>query len=324
MPEYHIQHITRYRYASTVIDCTNQLMLYPIQDPLQQIRDHQINISGHPVVEKFTDYFGNQVGMFSLIQPHNELTIESVFNVTKEPVEMPVDTEEPAKQWQELKESGEIFPYMDFLQQEAFSEEEEMSEVLGRLVSKEKTPLANALALSEFIFDEFEYKKDVTSALTKLDEVWSLKAGVCQDFAHTLLAMLRRIGIPARYVSGYICPKNQELRGEGATHAWVEAYIPFYGWLGLDPTNKCVASDRHVRLAVGRNFSDCTPVKGTYKGSSEHTLEVSVIINNGEYKPAEKEKEPLPSFTYQAKNPAPARNSYRRHLEMQQQQQQQQ
>ena len=165
-------------------------------------------------------------------------------------------------------------------------------------------------------------KKGVTTIETKVDEILELKAGVCQDFAHVLLVMLHMIGIPARYVSGYICPKNHELRGEGATHAWVEAYIPFYGWLGLDPTNNCIVSDRHVRLAIGRNFSDCTPVKGTYKGSSEHTLEVSVIIDNGEHKTSES-KDEIPTFTYTSKNPGVTNNSYQRYLEIQQQQQQQ-
>ena len=107
---------------------------------------------------------------------------------------------------------------------------------------------------------------------TKTEEVWKLKAGVCQDFAHILLIFLRMFNIPSRYISGYICPKGKEMRGEGATHAWVEAFIPDYGWLGLDPTNNCIVNDQHVRLATGRNFADCTPVKGTYKGSGEHTL----------------------------------------------------
>jgi transglutaminase-like putative cysteine protease len=126
------------------------------------------------------------------------------------------------------------------------------------------------------------------------------------------------VGIPARYVSGYICPKNHELRGEGATHAWVEAYIPFHGWIGLDPTNNCIAGDRHVRLAVGRHFTDCTPVKGTYKGSSAHTLEVSVTIENGQPVPATENLTPV--FTYQVHNPGVPDNSYRRFMEMQQQQ----
>lgn len=129
------------------------------------------------------------------------------------------------------------------------------------------------------------------------------------------------IGIPARYVSGYICPNNNDLRGEGATHAWVDAYIPYYGWIGLDPTNNCIVSDRHVRLAIGRNFSDCTPVKGTYKGSSEHTLQVYVTIENGMLKTNIDADVFEPSFTYHVQNQNNQNNSYRIFLEMQQQQQ---
>jgi hypothetical protein len=113
------------------------------------------------------------------------------------------------------------------------------------------------------------------------------------------------------------------MRGEGATHAWVELYVPNYGWLGLDPTNNCIVNDQHVRLATGRNFADCTPVKGTYKGSGEHTLEVSVEIKNGSSKKTP-EKQGLPKFSYKAKNPGEPINSYRYYLEAQQKQQQQQ
>src|SRR6185436_12992783 len=184
------------------------------------------------------------------------------------------------------------------------------------------SPFDNAQVLSKYVYDNFEYRKGVTTVETGAGEIWKLKAGVCQDFAHILLVMLRNVGVPARYVSGYICPKDQELRGEGATHAWVEVCVPSYGWIGLDPTNNCIASDRHVRLAIGRHFTDCTPVKGTYKGSSEHTLEVSVSISNGESKNKELKTTP-PVFSYKSKNPSVQSNSYRRYLEMQQQQQQQ-
>src|SRR5207248_9977980 len=105
-----------------------------------------------------------------------------------------------------------------------------------------------------------------------------LTAGVCQDFADILMVMLRLLKIPARYVSGYRCTNSSTMRGEGATHAWAEAYIPDYGWLGIDPTNNCIANETHVRLAVGRNFSDCSPVKGVFKGASDHNLEVSVAV----------------------------------------------
>ena len=105
-----------------------------------------------------------------------------------------------------------------------------------------------------------------------------IKKGVCQDFAHILLQLLRTACIPARYISGYICPYESGLRGEGATHAWVEIYTPNQGWLGLDPTNNIWTMDNHVKLAVGRDFYDCTPIKGTFKGLAIQILSVCVSI----------------------------------------------
>lgn len=321
MADYHIKHITRYTYASTVIDCSNQIMLYPVNDSLQIVKSHELKITDDPAIEVFTDFFENRIGVFSVVEPHNELTIQSDIVVSTTPVIMPKDDMPAAQQWEELIKMCSIFPYMDFMHREKFAADEQIKKLLSGIIAADKSPLVNANSLSEYVYKNFEYKKGVTTIETKVDEILELKAGVCQDFAHLLLVMLHMIGIPARYVSGYICPKNHELRGEGATHAWVEAYIPFYGWLGLDPTNNCIVSDRHVRLAIGRNFSDCTPVKGTYKGSSEHTLEVSVIINNGKAKKAD-ENDIVPSFSYTSKNPGVTNNSYQRFLEMQQQQQQ--
>ena len=320
MAEYHIKHITRYTYASTVIDCSNQVMLYPLNDSLQIVKSHELKITNDPAIEIFTDFFENKIGVFSVVKPHNELTIESDIVVSTTPIISPLDNIPAAEQWEELKKVCGIFPYMDFMHREKFAADEEIKKLLGGKVDINLSPLVNANALSEYVFNNFEYKKGVTTIETQVDEILKLKAGVCQDFAHILLVMLHMTGIPARYVSGYICPVNHELRGAGATHAWVEAYIPFYGWLGLDPTNNCIVSDRHVRLAIGRNFSDCTPVKGTYKGSSEHTLEVSVVIDNGDLKSTE-EIDAAPTFTYTSKNPAITNNSYQRFLEMQQQQQ---
>jgi transglutaminase-like putative cysteine protease len=319
MAEYHIKHITRYTYPATVIDCSNQLMLYPVNDSLQIVKSHELKISGDPPVELFTDFFENKVGVFSLIKPHNELIIQSEIVVNTTAVIPPPNDRPAAEQWHKLQELCNIFPYMDFMQQEKFDAGDEIKKILAQQVDYSKTPVVTAKALSEYVYTHFEYKKGVTTIETGVDEILKIKAGVCQDFAHILLVLLHKTGIPARYVSGYICPKNHEFRGEGATHAWVEAYIPFFGWLGLDPTNNCIVSDRHVRLAIGRNFSDCTPVKGTYKGSSEHTLEVSVVINNGHIKTTD-DTQSTPAFTYTSKNPGVPNNSYQRYLEMQQQQ----
>ncbi|MDI3318410.1 transglutaminase family protein [Pinibacter soli] len=323
MPSYSIKHITRYSYASTVIDCTNQIMLYPVSDQLQEVKKHDLKISYKPTIELFTDYFNNQVGVFSIIRPHTELTIFSTIDVITHPVLLPADDTPANMQWENLSFLSEQFPYMDFLKIDAFKCYRDICDAVTQIVNEKQPPFYNAQALSAFVYNNFEYKKGVTSIETEIDDVWKLKAGVCQDFAHLLLLMLRMINIPARYVSGYICPKNHELRGEGATHAWVEAYIPFYGWIGLDPTNNCVVSDRHVRLAIGRNFGDCTPVKGTYKGSSDHRLEVSVSIENGLSKIAANNNNVIEMpmvVSYQAHNPAIPENSYRRFQEMQQQQ----
>lgn len=317
MPEYRIKHITRYTYPSPVIDSANQVMLFPINDEQQEVKKHELIITHHPAVEIFTDYFGNKVGIFSVIKPHTELSIQSNIEVITKEVQLPGSDTAAETQWDNLVMIREQFPYMDFMLQENFEAHDEVSAVVKLMMNEAVTPFAAAQQMSAFVYNSFEYKKGITSVETQVDEIWKLKAGVCQDFAHILLVMLRLVGIPARYVSGYICPKNHELRGEGATHAWVEAYIPFYGWLGFDPTNNCIVSDRHVRLAIGRSFTDCTPVKGTYKGSSEHKLEVSVIINNSTL---EEEQPVTPVFSYQVNNPGVSDNSYRRFMEMQQQQ----
>ncbi len=322
MPAYKIKHITQYTYASPVIDCTNQIMLYPVMDEKLDVKKHEIKVSNNPEIEVFVDYFGNTVGAFSVIKPHTQLLIESTAEVFTKPVLVPMDESPAEDQWKHLDEIKYNVEFFDFLKEESFESLINAKETLSAIFNTADKPLKNALVLSEFVFDNFKYEKGVTNIETPIEEIWELKAGVCQDFAHMLLVMLRMFKIPARYVSGYICPKETGVRGEGATHAWVEAYIPFYGWLGLDPTNNCIVTDGHVKIAVGRNFADCTPVKGTYKGSGEHTLEVTVHIENGKPRPM-----PAPTgisnFIYTVKNKEVPVNSYRKYFEIQQQQQQQ-
>lgn len=321
MPYYKIKHITRYSYTSPVIDCTNQIMLYPIIDERLEVKEHSINISHKPGVEVFVDHFGNRVGVFSVIKPHTELLIESTAAVITQPVLVPMDEAPAEEQWKHLQDIKYDAGFIDFLTRETFPSYNDLENALHSITNYADKPLKNALVLSEYVYDNFTYKKGVTNIETPIEEVWKLKAGVCQDFAHMLLNVLRMTGIAARYVSGYICPKDMGVRGEGATHAWVEAYIPFYGWLGLDPTNNCLVTDGHVRIAIGRNFNDCTPVKGTYKGLGEHTLEVTVNIETNQPR---KIAEPAtaPNYSYTVKNTGIPINSYRHYLDMQQQQQQ--
>ena len=323
MATYKIQHRTRYAYAAPVIDCANQLMIYPLPDERLTVKSHLVRITGQPEVALFTDYFGNQVGVFSLIEPHAELVIDSLAEVETHAIQFPMDEATAEAQWAHLIGLRTDVAFMDFLKVPPADIEAELRAALGGIVTYGAKPLKQALELSEYVHDNFQYQQGVTSIETPIEAIWRLRAGVCQDFAHLLLHLLRLNNLPARYVSGYVCPREEGVRGAGATHAWVETYVPFYGWLGLDPTNNCIVNDGHVRMAIGRHFADCTPVKGTYRGTGAHTLEVTVHIENG--RPiAGNELPDRPTYVQQAPSPAPATNSYRKYLDWEQQQQQQQ
>ncbi|MGI4871303.1 MAG: transglutaminase family protein [Janthinobacterium lividum] len=323
MPSYKIQHRTRYAYAAPVIDCANQLMIYPLADERLTVKSHAVSITQQPEVALFTDYFGNQVGVFSLIQPHSELVIDSLAEVETHAIQFPMDEAPAEAQWQELARLHHDVTLIDFLKPAPCEAEAEIRQALSGVLTYGDKPLKQCLQLSEYVHENFQYQQGVTSVETPLNEIWRLRAGVCQDFTLMLLYLLRLVQVPARYVSGYVCPRQEGVRGAGATHAWVEAYIPFYGWLGLDPTNNCIVNDGHVRMAIGRHFADCTPVKGTYKGTGAHTLEVSVHIENGQPRqPATTSDAPV--YVQQSPTPAAPVNSYRKYLDWEQQQQQQQ
>jgi len=319
MPRFIIHHVTKYTYQAPVRDSANQITLFPIKDEYQEVLNQQLVISGMPNLETYRDYYGNQTGSFMNVDPHKELLIDSKIEIITKNRPLPSEEIPVEAEWNYLDEIHFTVPFIDFLKQENFAAINEAKKIASDVLAKNIPVFAAVQELNEYVYKNFKYIKGVTNVETTPDEIWSLKAGVCQDFAHILLMLLRLINIPARYVSGYVCPRDKHLRGEGATHAWVEAYIPFYGWLGFDPTNNCVVSDLHVRLAVGRSFSDCSPVKGTYRGTSGHTLEVGVSVSYEDgITPSEI------NATLKAQAPtvvvAGTTNSYRRFIEQQQKQ----
>lgn len=318
MPEFKIKHITKYTYQGLVRDSANQIILFPVNDQYQEVLKQDLKISGDPVVDIYRDYYGNEAGNFTLSNPHSELSIISKVMVVTRTKPLPQDDFFASHQWLKLEELKNRIPYIDYLKQEHFEGLNELKEIVKNMHLPDMTPYQAALLSCRYVYENFTYIAGITTVETTLDIIWKLKAGVCQDFAHILLVMLRQLHIPARYVSGYICPHKNGMRGEGATHAWVEAYLPDYGWLGLDPTNNCIANETHVRLAFGRNFSDCSPVKGVYKGPAEHKLEVSVTVS---YENDEPQKEEVPEVVVE-KTQSYSTNSFQRYIEMIQQQQQ--
>lgn len=278
MPVFQIQHITKYKYDRPVRESANQIKIFSFNKPGQEILSHEIVISEEPSVNKFNDYWGNTVGFFTVPQAHEELIIDSRLIAKTSPICLEEQLSTP-KDWDLLKEetfSSILLP--DLARMEKIRSQEKIQLILDHISIDNCSPLEAAMRYSRFIFEQFKYVKGITNVETTIDEILEFRSGVCQDFAHVLLQLLRTVGIPSRYVSGYICPNKNGMRGEGATHAWVDAYIPNMGWIGIDPTNNCFAHEHHIQLAVGRDFSDCTPVKGTFKGPANHELMVYVSV----------------------------------------------
>lgn len=277
MALYNIVHITKYQYNFPIKESINEIRLFPHNFGNQSVLQHQLIITTNPKVEISTDYYGNQIGNFNILEFHSETIIEARMLVqVNHSMKIPEIDNIRVDDIESDKASNISLTrlcYPDTIEKQATIEA-----ILDEIDYKNKSIIAIAQECNQYIFENFTYTKGITNIETTVDEILEIKKGVCQDFAHLLLQLVRTAGIPARYVSGYICPNESSFRGEGATHAWVEIYTPKQGWLGLDPTNNIWTMDNHVILSVGRNFNDCTPVKGTFKGLARQTLSVSVSI----------------------------------------------
>ena len=277
MAIFKIVHITKYQYNWPIKESINEVRLFPHNFSDQDVLDFQLLITHDPDVEYYQDYYDNRVANFNNLESHEEMVIESRMTVrVNHSLKIPAIDNITIKDIE--KEKSEDITLLRLSYPEVIQKQQEIETILTAIDVTNKPIIEIAQLCNQYIFDYFRYTKGITNIETTIDEILEIKKGVCQDFAHVLLQLLRTAGIPARYVSGYICPYESGLRGEGATHAWVEIYTPTQGWLGLDPTNNIWTMDNHVKLAVGRNFYDCTPIKGTFKGLARQTLSVCVSI----------------------------------------------
>ncbi|WP_366185512.1 transglutaminase family protein [Flavobacterium ovatum] len=277
MAVFKIVHITKYQYNWPIKESINEIRLYPHNFVNQDVLQFQLLITNNPEVAVSTDSFGNKVGNFSTLESHSEMVIESRMLVrVNHSLKIPEIDNDTIQDLQ--KEKQKSIALLRCSYPEVISKQNIIDEILNEIGIENKSIVTLAQECSAYIYNRFTYTKGITTINTTVDEILETREGVCQDFAHVLLQLLRTRGIPARYVSGYICPNKAGLRGEGATHAWVEVFSPSQGWLGIDPTNNIWTMDNHVKLSVGLNFNDCTPVKGTFKGLAIQSLSVFVSI----------------------------------------------
>ena len=277
MAIFKIVHITKYQYNWPIKESINEIRLFPHNFENQDVLQYELHITNNPDVEISKDYYGNRVGNFNNLEAHSEMTIESRMSVrVNHSLKIPEIDLTTVADLEIEKQKSVLLLRLSY--PETIQKQNKINTILKKIDCSDKPVIEIAQRCNQYIYENFTYTKGITNIETTVDEILTMKKGVCQDFAHVLLQLLRTVGIPSRYVSGYICPNESGLRGEGATHAWVEIYTPTQGWLGLDPTNNIWTMDNHIRLSVGKNFYDCTPVKGTFKGLARQTLSVSVSV----------------------------------------------
>jgi transglutaminase-like putative cysteine protease len=277
-------HTTRYWYSGPVSMCHTEVHLQPRPRKNQTILEFGLDVTPTPdSLLSHEDYFGNEVTFFSIAEPHRELIITSHCLADLEASAPPAL--ELSAAWEQVREevakrdTPETFEAGQFVFESPsirvgapFAQYAASSFPKGR-------PLLSAVEdLSRRIYTEFHYDKRATTIGTPVDEVLASRRGVCQDFAHLMIACLRSLGLPARYMSGYV-RTGGDFAGEEASHAWVSVWCPVFGWQDYDPTNNVMPRGEHFTVAWGRDYSDVTPVKGVALGGGEQVISVSVDVS---------------------------------------------
>ncbi len=325
---YSIRHVTRFQYSSPVSESVMEVRMRPRSALLQQCLKFELHVTPRARVLFYRDYLGNTVHYFDVPGHHNRLALiaEAVVEV-EEPEDIPEAV--PMAAWDAIDEmwaSGELYEFQmpsHFAQPSA--ELDKLVQELG--VDRRENPLTLLRRLNQQMYSAFEYAPKSTRVDSPIDEALVSRKGVCQDFTHIMIAIVRGLKIPCRYVSGYVYPRAEEENRSTplATHSWIEAWIPGIGpnhqglWVGFDPTSNCVCGDRHIRAAIGRDYADVPPTKGVFKGraTSELTVAVRVLPTNA---PAD-DKEELVLVPGSNSGSSPVADQHWEEMQQQQQQQ---
>ena len=280
---YAIRHFTRYRYSHPVWQSMMEVRMHPRSEGNQRCFIFQLSVNPRARIFAHTDARGNLVHHFDLPQRHRQLTIISDALVNLDaPQTIPEAMDYAA--WEELDQLVEKKDYWDMLMPSHFArtspELQELAEEIGAVERDGRSPLAFLQDVVSGVYRSFSYVKKSTAVNSPIEDALKSRQGVCQDFAHIMITLVRNANIPCRYVSGYLyhSSENSDRSSDGATHAWVEAVLPGLGWVGFDPTNNIIVGERHIRTAVGRDYADVPPTMGTMKGKAETELQVRVRV----------------------------------------------
>jgi len=325
-----IFHETRFIYSDPVRESVMELWMQPRSTQTQRLVGFEMECQPRAKFFMYSDWLSNSVYHYDVPASHKELVIRAISTIETKPTEI-WPTALGHEEWDRLRSDWLTEKYWDFLRPSRFVEDDSLLQrfIQERSIESAFDPLTAVRALNTAIYGAFDYTPGFTAADSPIDAALANRKGVCQDFAHIMIAVCRHWGIPARYVSGYLYHGDnaRERSTPDATHAWVECFLPSLGWIGFDPTNDILANERHISVAVGRDYSDVPPTRGVFKGEAESKLEVAVMV-----RPA-RHSVPAPDFmrlASQARGPSPLfvkkekTNNILLALQQQQQQQQQQ
>jgi transglutaminase-like putative cysteine protease len=280
---YAIRHFTRYRYSHWVWQSMMEVRMHPRSEGNQRCFIFQLSVNPRARIFSYTDSRGNLVHHFDLPSRHRQLTIVSDTLVNIDP-QQPIPETMDYEVWNQLEQLIEQKDHWDMLMPSHFArpspELEALANEIGVTERDGRSPLSFVRDLAAGVYRSFSYVKKSTAVNSPIERALRSRQGVCQDFAHIMIALLRQVGIPCRYVSGYLyhSSENADRSADGATHAWVEALFPDLGWIGFDPTNNLIVGERHIRTAVGRDYADVPPTMGTMKGKGDTELQVRVRV----------------------------------------------
>ena len=292
---YTIHHVTRFSYETPVRESVMEVRMQPRTEGVQRCVRFGLSTTPAARVKMYDDRDGNTIHHFNIPGRHSRLivTAEALIDMGAAPP-LPRSLDDGWERLDALTANGQ---YWDLLNSSHFARSTPLLEALKRELGVERgaDPLDTLRRLTSDLFRRFEYSPQATRVDSPIDEALAAKRGVCQDFTHIMIALVRGLGVPCRYVSGYLYrqPDRDVRSADGASHAWVEALLPDIGWIGFDPTNDLVADERHIRVAVGRDYADVPPTRGVFKGTSVVHSELGVTVTVGTAWAAGAETTPL-------------------------------
>lgn len=296
---YSINHVTKFRYTAPITESVMQLWMQPRSEAIQRCLKFELTLRPAARPSHYRDPLGNIVHHFDIPGQHTQLVIKAQSLVEMQTPQPLPDALSPAA-WDELDATVKAGDYWDMLMPSHFARPTNLLRDLARElgVARRDDPLTVLRGLNTAIYKVFDYVPQSTRVDSPIDDALRARKGVCQDYSNIMIALVRELRIPCRYVSGYLFHRVEynDRSAQDATHAWVEALLPGLGWVGFDPTNNLLAGERHIRVAVGRDYQDVPPTRGVFKGTAESELSVAVQVKPVEEPDSEEVLQALAAF----------------------------